>query len=136
MLLNQLFFDVCWKKNSGVEKNLRTKYVLRSSLFHARRKYRCILSHTYQHISLLIDMILTTSTIATRGLPGWYTGKESTGHCKWSKGHKLNPWDGKILWNRKWQTTPVFLPAKFYVQERVVGSQRDGHDWATQQEYL
>ena len=91
MLLKPLFFDICWKKNSGVEENLRTKYILRDSLFHALRKYRCILSHTYQHISLLIDIILTISIIATTGLPGWYTGKESTCQCKRSKGHSSVP---------------------------------------------
>ena len=109
------------EKHSGVEKNLRTKYVLRGSLFHALRKYRCILNHTYQHISLLIDIILTTTTIATRGLPRWYTGKESTCQFKRSKGHKLNPWVGKIFWSRKWQTAPVFLPGKFYIQRTLVG---------------
>ena len=29
---------------------------------------------------------------------------------------------GKILWRRKWQPTPVFLPEKFYGQ---------GERWAT-----
>ena len=27
-------------------------------------------------------------------------------------GDRFNPWVGKILWSRKWQTTPVFLPGK------------------------
>ena len=25
----------------------------------------------------------------------------------------FNPWVGKIIWSRKWQPTPVFLPGKF-----------------------
>ena len=39
-----------------------------------------------------------------------------------------------ISWNRKWQPTPVFLPAKFHVQRSLVGyspwGHRVGHDWA------
>ena len=35
----------------------------------------------------------------------------------WHRGKELNPgfdtWVKKILWNRKWQLTPVFLPGKF-----------------------
>ena len=26
----------------------------------------------------------------------------------------FNPWVGKILWRRKWQYTPVFLPGEFH----------------------
>ena len=41
----------------------------------------------------------------------------------------------KILWSRKWQPTPVFLPGEFHGQRSLVGySPRDrrvGHDWAT-----
>ena len=31
------------------------------------------------------------------------------------------PWDGKILWRRKWQSTPVFLPGKFHEQRSLAG---------------
>ena len=42
-------------------------------------------------------------------------------------------WVGKILWSRKWQPTPVFLPGKFHGQEEFgelqsIGLQRVGHD--------
>ena len=30
-------------------------------------------------------------------------------------------WLGKIPWNRKWQPTPVFLPAKSHGQRTLVG---------------
>ena len=41
-----------------------------------------------------------------------------------------------LLWRRKWQPTPVFLPGKMpWTEEpggiRSRGSQRVGHDWAT-----
>ena len=28
------------------------------------------------------------------------------------KRHEFDPWVGKIPWNRKWQSTPIFLPGK------------------------
>ena len=38
----------------------------------------------------------------------------------------FNSWVGKILWKRKWQPTPVFLPEKFHGQRILVGySPRD-----------
>ena len=33
----------------------------------------------------------------------------------------LNPWIEKILWRRKWQSTPVFLPGEFHGQGILVG---------------
>ena len=32
----------------------------------------------------------------------------------------FDPWVGKILWRRKWQLTPVFLPEKFHRQRSLV----------------
>ena len=32
-----------------------------------------------------------------------------------------HPWSRKILWRRKWQPTPVFLPGKFHGQWSLVG---------------
>ena len=32
-----------------------------------------------------------------------------------------NPWVRKILWRRKWQPTPTFLPGKFHEQRSLVG---------------
>ena len=44
--------------------------------------------------------------------------------------------DSVILWRRKWQPAPVFLPGKSHGQEepgrlQAMGSQRVGHDWVT-----
>ena len=56
-------------------------------------------------------------------LPRWLCGKESTCQCK---RHGFDPWVGKILWTRKWQHTPVFLPRKSHGQRSLVGgSSRD-----------
>jgi len=32
-----------------------------------------------------------------------------------------NPWVGKIPWRRKWQSTPIFLPAESHGQRRLTG---------------
>ena len=34
---------------------------------------------------------------------------------------RFDPWAGKILWQREWQPTPVFLPGEFHGQRSLVG---------------
>ena len=34
---------------------------------------------------------------------------------------RFNPWVGKILWRRKWQPTPVFLPRESHGQRSLAG---------------
>ena len=55
------------------------------------------------------------------GLPRWLSGKESTCQCRRHRRCGFNPWVGKILWSRKWQPTPVFLPGKSHGQRSLVG---------------
>ena len=45
----------------------------------------------------------------------------------------FNPWVKKILWRRKWQTTPISLPWKSHGQRSLqsMASQRVGHDWTS-----
>ena len=33
---------------------------------------------------------------------------------------RFNPWVGKFLWRREWQSTPVFLPGEFHRQRSLV----------------
>ena len=33
----------------------------------------------------------------------------------------VDPWVRKILWRRKWQPTPVFLPGEFHGQRSLAG---------------
>ena len=52
---------------------------------------------------------------------------------------ELNPWAGKILWRRKWQLAPVFLPGEFQGQRILAGyslcdHKRVRHDLATKQQ--
>ena len=58
---------------------------------------------------------------AALGLPRWLRGKESTYQCRRHKKHEFDSWVGKILWRRKWQRTPVFLPRKSHGQRNLVG---------------
>ena len=60
-------------------------------------------------------------------LPRWRSGKESA--CQWRrhKRHRFDRWVGKILWSRKWQPTPVFLPGKFHGQRSLAGYSPYGH---------
>ena len=43
------------------------------------------------------------------------------------KRHGFNPWVGKILWTRKWQSTPVFLSGESRGQRSLAGYRPLGH---------
>ena len=51
-------------------------------------------------------------------LPRWYSNKEPA--CQ-SRRRRLDPWDGKIPWRRRWQPTPVLLPGKPNGQRSLEG---------------
>ena len=55
------------------------------------------------------------------GFPGGASGKEPACPCRRHKTCGFDPWIGKILWNRKWQPTPVFLHGKFHGQRSLGG---------------
>ena len=50
-------------------------------------------------------------------LPRWHSGKESAYQSRRHRRLGFNPWIRKLLWSRKWQPPPVFLPGKFYGQK-------------------
>ena len=50
--------------------------------------------------------------------PCWLSSQEFTFQCRRCT---FDPWVRKILWRRKWQLTPVFLPGKFYGQRSLAG---------------
>ena len=52
---------------------------------------------------------------------GLYSGKESTCQCRRCKRCEFNSWFGKILWRRKRQPTPVFLPGEFHGKRSLEG---------------
>ena len=53
--------------------------------------------------------------------PGGTSGKESTCQCRRYKKWEFNTWVGKILWRRKWQPTPGFLPGESHGQRSLMG---------------
>ena len=53
------------------------------------------------------------------GVPGGAGGKESAGQCRRCKRQGFDPWVGKILWRRKWQPAPVFLPGKSHEERSL-----------------
>ena len=70
------------------------------------------------------------------GLPWWLSGKEHTCQCRRCG---FYPWVGKVLWRRKWQPTPVFLPGESHGQDSLScyspwGRKRVGLDLATKQQ--
>ena len=58
-----------------------------------------------------------------RCFPGGANGQESARQCRRCG---FEPLVGKILWRRKWQTTPVFLPGKSHGQWSLVGYSPQG----------
>ena len=48
----------------------------------------------------------------------------------------FSPWVGKILWRRKWQPTPVFLPGKSHGQRSLAGCSPWGHKESDRTERL
>ena len=54
-------------------------------------------------------------------LPRCYSGKEPTCQCRRHRRHGFDSWVRKTRWNRKWQSTLVFLPGRSHGQ-RSLGS--------------
>ena len=48
----------------------------------------------------------------------------------------FNPWVGKILWRRKWQSIPVLLPGKSHGQRSLVGYSLWGRKESDMTEWL
>ena len=75
------------------------------------------------------------------GFPWWLSSRESACQCRslgFSPWLRRIPWVGKILWRRKWQPTPVFLPGKSHGQRSLAGyspwgCKRVRHDLVTKQ---
>ena len=55
------------------------------------------------------------------GLPGDTSGKEPTCQCRRYRRCEFDLWVGKILWRRKWQPTPIFLPGESHGQRSLLG---------------
>ena len=65
---------------------------------------------------VIFKLVKTSTSVSLSGLPRWLSGKESACQCR---RHRLDIWVRKVLWRRKWQPTPVFLPGEFYGQRSM-----------------
>ena len=59
-----------------------------------------------------------------RSFPGGFSSKESACKCRRCR---FDSRFGKMPWRRKWQPTPVFLPAEFHRQRSLIGYSSWGH---------
>ena len=66
------------------------------------------------------DTTETLSHAEYGGFPGGTCGKESSCQCRRWRTQELDPWVGRVLWRRKWQSIPVFLPGKSH-RKRILG---------------
>ena len=69
----------------------------------------------------------TAGSCGSFGLPRWLGSKESACQCRRCKRCRFDLWVGKILWRRKWQPTPAFLPGKIHGQRSLAGYRPWGH---------
>ena len=63
---------------------------------------------------------ITTCLSSFGGFPGRAVVKNPPANAG-DPTHGFDPWVGKILWRRKWQPTPVFLPGKSHGQRMLAG---------------
>ena len=86
--------------------------VFSSTTIQKHHFYGALYSPTVNISSIFTSGILVTNLPAITGS---------------AKRHKFNSWVGEMLWSRKWQPTPVFLPRKFYGQRSLVDYSPWGH---------
>ena len=70
---------------------------------------------------------VSTQLCLFRGFPSGNCGKEPACQCRRRKRCGFHPWVRKILWRRKWQPPPVFLPGEPHGQGSLVGYGPWGH---------
>ena len=75
------------------------------------------------HFMTSVSSIFTETTLICKlawenQLPWWLRGERICPQCR-ELG--FNPWVRKILWRRKWQPTPVFLPGESHRQRSLLG---------------
>ena len=58
---------------------------------------------------------------------GGSDGKEPTHQCRRCKTWGFDPWIREILWRKKWQPPPIFLPREPHEQRSLVGFSSWGH---------
>ena len=133
-----------WKTSSSGAKGLTQKTIFKKEKQKRKNihldtgkkiKDNCRDLSTYMcmYIYFCIKIIYNFRTIyIIIGLPCSSNGKESA--CN-AGDLLLDPWVRRIFWRRQWQSTPVLLLVESQTEKpgglQFVGSQRVGHDWAT-----
>ena len=105
-------------------------YVLLYNIKKLLNKARC--KKTHSKMRCCLEMLICLNQIMYMRFPRCLRVKKTSQQCRRCRFHL---WVGKILWRRKWQPTPVFLPGKSCGQRNLVGYSpwdcRDEHDLAT-----
>ena len=70
------------------------------------------------------------------GLPGWLSDKESAFSAEDTGACAFNPWVRRILWRRKWEPTPLFLPGESHGQRSLTGYIPNSHKESNMPEWL
>ena len=88
-----------------------------------------------------VSEILSTSiSLSVNGNDNHNTGdlvvKNLSAYAGDTRDRGFSPWVGKILWRRKWQPTPVFLPGKSHGQRSLAGYSPWGHQESDTAEWL
>ena len=79
------------------------------------------LSWNHPWISMRLVQRLTHEHTQQAGFPGRPRGKEAVCDYRSLWRQRFDPWVRKILWRRKWQPPPVFLPGKSHRQRNLEG---------------
>ena len=69
----------------------------------------------------LLRRIQISLQLVSPRTPRWLSGRESTCQCRRCRRRRFDPWVRKILWRRKEQPTPVFMPGESNGQRSLVG---------------
>ena len=77
------------------------------------------------YVNVLVCPAPSPTSYVKRGFPRGSDGKASA--CNAGDEIEFNPWVGKILWRNEWLPTPVFLPAEFHGQRKLVDYSPLGH---------
>ena len=106
-----------------------------SELFHhsrRKRKKKKTLSIS-SHSPISFPYPLATTKLLSGSISAYIA--QSVKNLPAMQETQVHSWVGKILWRRKWQSTPVFLPGKSHGQRSLVGYSPWGckvrHDLAT-----
>ena len=71
-----------------------------------------------------LPLLIIVHLYAVCWLPKSPSGKESVYQCR---RHRFDSWVRKILWRKKWQPIPIFLPGESYGQRSLTGHSPWGH---------